>query len=140
MDFSVDFPQCQPNVYRNLDDPSRDLRKERTGPSVLCDTSVQRAWYRFTLQDQPAALPTSCPEPKKCGSSSTVWLPGANEVIEIGKQVAVKACATWSIGGRQICCFWKLSIFVRHCGDFKVYRLRRTDACPTSYCSNGMQK
>lgn len=135
-DISLDYPQCKPNGHRILDDSARDLRKERVGPSVLCDTRIPRGWYRFTLQGQPAELPTSCPEGNKCGSSSSVWLPQAS-VIEIGKQVEIKACATWTVDERHICCFWKLSIFIRHCGDYKVYRLRRTDACPTSYCSNG---
>ena len=134
---SLDFPQCQPSVYRNLDDPLRDLRKERAGPNVLCDANLTRAWYRFTLQGEPAELPGSCPEVNKCGSSSTIWLPRAN-VIKIGQQVEMKACVTWTVEQTRFCCFWTFSIFVRHCGDFKVYRLQKpTESCSTLYCSNG---
>lgn len=132
----LDYPQCRPSVYRTLDEPSRDLRKSRDSLSVLCDTELPRAWYRFKLDGQPAQLPTVCPPSNACGTSSPVWLPKADG-IELGKQVEIKACASWTIGSRRICCFWKLSVYVRHCGDFKVYRLRRTDFCPIAYCADG---
>ena len=132
----LDYPQCKPSMYRIFDEPSRDLRKPRDGPSVLCDTELPRAWYRFKLDGQPAELPTVCPPSNACGTSSSVWLPKGDS-IQLGRQIEIKACATWTTKSRRICCFWKMSVFVRHCGDFKVYRLRRTDFCPTAYCANG---
>ncbi|XP_028408982.1 von Willebrand factor D and EGF domain-containing protein-like [Dendronephthya gigantea] len=128
-----DHPQCQPSVYRTLDDPLRDLSKTRE--SYLCDTELPRAWYRFKLDGRPAELPTVCPARSACGTSSSIWLPRA-ENIELGRQVEIKACVSWNVGARRLCCSWKLSVFVRHCGDFKVYRLTRTDFCPTAYCAN----
>lgn len=132
----LDYPQCLPSGYRVLQEPSRDLRKTRSRLNALCDRELPRAWYRFKLDGQPAELPTACQPSNACGSSSSVWLPDGDS-IELGQQMEIKACASWTIGSRRICCPWKMSVYVRHCGDFKVYRLRRTGFCPTAYCANG---
>ena len=126
-------------MHRTLEDPSRDLRKSHERISNLCDTELPRAWYRFKLDGHSAELPTVCPAASACGRTSAIWLPKADRV-ELGKQVKIKACASWVIGSRRICCFWQLSVFVRHCGDFKVYYLRRTDFCPTAYCAEGKRR
>lgn len=59
--FSFLISECSPEEHRILDSPFRSVEYAASAMTTkLCDKSIERGWYRFTIYGKSAELPTEC--------------------------------------------------------------------------------
>ena len=74
-------------------------------------------------------MPTTCVSKKKCNTHATGWLDGVHPTPQEGI-VNRRVCFHWNSN----CCNWEITIKVRNCGLFYVYRLVNLANCQLRYC------
>ena len=122
------FPGCE--SYRTLSEADRAQSYKGI---VKCDSSLTKAWYRFTgsagnkMADRVVAT-------QHCGTHAPGYLTGGHPTMAQGI-VQRKVCFHWSKNN----CHWSSIIRVRSCGAFYVYELSKPPACNLRYCGNNKQ-
>jgi len=117
---------CHWQNYQNLTDAKRRYDYETQGYGK-CD--ILNGWYRF----QGAAgtkMVTTCPPQFRCGAAYPVWLSGGHPTVAEGK-VTRNVCI--NKGGN--CWYDLLSIQLKNCGSYYIYKLLYPGDCPARYCS-----
>jgi len=113
--------------YQNLTDAKRKYDYE-TGSYPKCDDKLN-GWYRF----QGAAgtkMVTACPSKNRCNAANPAWLSEKHPTVADGT-VTRKVC----IHQFNDCCEVKVSITVKNCGPYYIYKLAYPGVCDTRYCS-----
>ena len=123
--FSFTGPECTSYTVDKQVDRSVTYAISR---SPKCDSTLATAWYRFN-STAGSKMPTSCVPSDKCNTHATGWLNGAHPTIQDGV-VNRRVCFSWS--GK--CCILHMSIKVKNCGLFYVYRLTKAPGCYYRYC------
>ena len=112
---------CQ--FHSVLEDYDRDINYQTPPGHEKCDNNLNYGWYRF-LNISGITMPTTCPPPFTCGTTSPGWLTGDHPTVEDG-EVSRRVCFTRS---SSLCCYYSYNIRVRNCTSFYVYLL-----IPTRY-------
>lgn len=68
--------------YSKIDDYRRSVSftSNSDNPSVLCDTTLKKGWYRVTSKTGEL-MPTQCPQIGACGTYYGIWLKGGKECL-----------------------------------------------------------
>lgn len=123
--------------FTKLTDSKRSRRYKYNNPSErpLCDTfpyeSWLHTWYRFDGASGKA-MANTCVEYDHCGTRQPGWFNGNLPDVKDGIQKGY-VC----FNDRGSCCQSWLTIDVRNCGSFFVYKLPQTKACYKAYCGDG---
>ena len=94
------------------------------------DLASSPKWYRFSGA-AGTRIPTSAVAINHCGTHAPGWMNGQHPSKDDGA-VSRKVCFTWN--GNV--CLWSVTITVRSCGAFYVYKLPRPQNCYLRYCGN----
>ena len=116
---------CHWKNYRNLTDAKR--RFDFVTVNFECDNALN-GWYRF----QGAAstkMVTTCPPISRCDTEFPIWLRGSHPTVAQGK-VERLACIN-----KSTCCGTGVSIQVKNCGSYYIYKLGNPGQCPARYCT-----
>ena len=124
---TVFFLECQ--SYRTLSEHNR-ARRYKGG--YRCDSSLVKAWYRFTGLAGSKMADTRVAK-YYCGTQAPGYLTGGHPTVAQGI-VSRKVCFYWSYSY----CRWYRYIRVRNCGAFYVYELSKPPACNLRYCGNSL--
>ena len=122
--FSFTGPECTSYTV----DKQADRSVTYANVNSKCDSALATAWYRFN-GTAGSKMPTSCLPSDKCNTAATGWLDGAHPTPH-GGVVNRRVCFSWGGG----CCRWQVSIKVKNCGSFYVYRLTKPPNCHLRYC------
>lgn len=122
--------------YKELDDADRSQSHKTNGAKPFrCDHKQldENSWYRFTGA-AGNAMADKCLDPWKCQTLSTGWYNGSYPKIEDGIQSG-PVCFSWN--GK--CCppESKVTVGIRNCSSFFVYKLKNDIKCVKAYCGNG---
>ena len=137
---------CDDTEYQILDDPLRNA--ENGGYADLCDveTTWTKApdwhgpgWYRM-MEPAGTIIPENPVNVNSCGTYSPGWLNGTHPKTE-GETVKRTVCFNFEghydaqVSKNDPICYRRSQIEIKNCGDFYIYNLPDTVACPLRYCS-----
>ncbi|KAI8502993.1 hypothetical protein Bbelb_196950 [Branchiostoma belcheri] len=129
---------CEQNEHDSIDDIWRSTGHRTIGlpDSELHDDRyvLAEGWYRF-VSPAGGEMPTSCVPLESCGTRSPVWMDGT--VPAVNQTQTVSGCI--NDGG---CCDNIVSLKVKNCGDFLVYKLSPLQFAlnPSAYCADMIPK
>jgi len=111
--------------YQNLTDAERKYDYVTVNPK--CDRKLN-GWYRF----QGAAgtkMVTTCPPRDRCDANFPAWLKEDHPTVAEGA-VNKKVCIN-----KFECCGGWVTIQVKNCSSYYIYKLTNPRDCATRYCS-----
>lgn len=116
--------------YTVNSEEDRSVSFPRGQSTYKCDShgALVPGWYRFN-GTAGFKIPSSCVAKSMCNTDATGWLNGAHPTLEEGV-VNRTVCFHWSSN----CCNWSVTIQVRNCGLFFVYKLVDPGNCHLRYC------
>ena len=95
----------------------------------MCDDYLAEGWYRF-VGAAGTKMPTTRVPAYRCGTEWSGWLNAVHPTVEDG-EVQRDVC----FSDRSYGCKYLTYIFVKNCGSYFIYRLRRPPGCYSRYCS-----
>ena len=113
------------NRYKILNDSDR---LSNLGRGKKCDKNLTEDWYRFSAW-AGTNMPTHCLPNHRCSTDLPGWMDGAHPTADEGV-VSRKVC----FSGYDNCCYRNITINVRNCSSFFVYRLKPVSYCNSRYC------
>ena len=119
-------------TYKSLDNPYRSTGYvAREGIDLMiCDNNLQTGWYRF-VNKVGGKMPETKVGRGHCGTVAPIWMRGQHPSIAEGI-VTRTACVNFNnLHGGCI----PISIKVKNCTDFFVYRLVPPYGCQMAYCA-----
>ena len=115
--------------YHNLRDANRKSSHptQKYGPT-FCDRELVEGWYRF-VGAAGTKMPTTRVPAYNCNTDWSGWLNGAHPKVEDG-EVSGKVCFSDRTSG----CKYSITISVKNCGLFYIYKLTPLTDCESRYC------
>ncbi|KAH3810313.1 oncoprotein-induced transcript 3 protein-like [Dreissena polymorpha] len=124
---AIDDP-CAAGHYREFPSQNIGARQEGCLSSVFeeCDFYFNDTlWYTSFF----GKLLTHCPRDRSCGSPLPVWIdgpyPNENDGL-VNRTVCIKK--------ESLCCSTILTMEIKNCSTFAVFRLPNVPSCPSAYC------
>ena len=124
--------ECSSYTLNNETD--RSVLFAQVGAILKCDKTLVTAWYRFN-SSAGTKMPTTCVSKNKCNTHATGWLNGVHPTPQEGV-VNRRVCFHW----KSNCCNWDITIRVRNCALFYVYRLVNPPQCQLRYCVTNWER
>ena len=118
--------ECSSYTLNNETD--RSVLASQVGSIKRSDNALVTAWYRFN-STAGTKMPTTCVSKKRCNTHAPGWLNGTHPTPQEGI-VDRRVCFHWN----NNCCYWAITIEVRNCGLFYVYRLVKPPTYYLRYC------
>ena len=115
--------------YKNLSDANRKISYKTPLDSELCDNQLPEGWYRF-VGASGTKMPTTRVPAYRCSTELSGWLDDAHPTVEDG-EIERTVC----FSDRTTGCKMSRYIFVKNCGSYFIYKLRRPPYCNSRYCS-----
>ena len=137
---------CDDIDYKILNDQYRNA--EKGGYADLCDVETTwtkspdwhgPGWYRM-MEPAGTVIPENPVDVNQCGTYSPGWLNGTHPEA-VGEPVRRKVCFNYEghyeehVVKNNPICYRNAMIQIINCGDFYLYNLSDTVACPLRYCS-----
>ena len=117
------------NNYSVDTEADRSVLFPKGQPVYKCDRdTLVPGWYRFN-GTAGSKMPSYCVATYRCNTHATGWLNGTHPTLQEG-MVSRNVCFHWD----NNCCRWTVSIQVRNCGLFFVYKLVNPVNCKLRYC------
>ena len=116
--------------YQNLSDAKR--KSSYVTPidkPTVCDDLLSTGWYRF-VGAAGTKMPTTRVPAFRCGTDWSGWLDGPHSTVGDG-EVQRTVC----FSDRSTGCQNKITIFVKNCGTYFIYKLLKPPGCNSRYCS-----
>ena len=116
---------CHWKNYNNLTDAKR--RYDYVTKRAQCGHALN-GWYRF----QGAAstkMVNECPPKDRCDAGFPIWLHGVHPTVAQGI-VTILGCIR-----KRRCCADAVSIQVKNCGSYYIYKLGDPRQCDARYCT-----
>ena len=129
MQLSFHFAADPCYLYENLSEADRKINYSTPHGSELCDRKLLEGWYRF-MGAAGTKMPTTRVPAYRCGTQWSGWLNAAHPTVEEG-EVRKTVC----FSDRSIGCKYTRPIFVKNCGSYFIYQLRKPTLCHSRYCS-----
>ena len=114
------------NQYKFLNDSDR---RNDFGRGKKCDRNLKEDWYRFSAEAGTSIATQCIPEAQRCGTDLPGWMDGAHPTVDEGV-ISRNVC----FSGYHKCCYRNVTINVRNCSSFFVYRLKPLSYCNSRYC------
>ena len=114
------------NQYKFLNDSDR---RNDFGRGKKCDRNLKEDWYRFSAEAGTSIATQCIPEAQRCGTELPGWMDGAHPTVDEGV-ISRNVC----FSGYHKCCYRNVTINVRNCSSFFVYRLKPLSYCNSRYC------
>ncbi|XP_046582330.1 cell wall protein DAN4-like isoform X12 [Haliotis rubra] len=100
-----------------------------------CDDNLNAGWYKFTVNNVAATLPTVCLRPGACGADVSLRIDlGDQSLPDVGEEVQAWSCGAYDILGKFDCCVLRQPARIRNCSSFLAYQLQKPDRCDVAYC------
>lgn len=122
------------NRYKIFNSPDRSqFHNTDFTMRVRCDHDQidENSWYRFAGA-AGNAMAEKCVQPARCQTYRTGWFAGSYPKVADGIQGG-NVCFSWNGN----CCDNEVSVKIRNCGNFFVYKLSGNIGCMNGYCGNG---
>ena len=97
---------------------------------MICDDNLQTGWYRF-VNEVGGKMPETKVGRGHCGTIAPIWMRGQHPSNAEG---IVDRTACVNVNSQQGGCI-PISIKVKNCTDFFVYRLVAPYGCYMAYCA-----
>ncbi|XP_067683246.1 uncharacterized protein [Haliotis asinina] len=100
-----------------------------------CDDNLNTGWYKFTVNNVAATLPTVCIRPGACGGDVSLRIDlGDQSLPGVGEEVQAWSCGAYDVLGKFDCCVLRQPARIRNCSSFLAYQLQKPDRCDVAYC------
>ena len=121
-------PEC--NNHMTLSEADRHFSfNDGPGGVTKCD-KTKGNWFRID-GDAGSKMPTVAPDLWSCGTDSPGWLNGTHPNVE-DEVVDREVCFNWN----DKPCNWSVTVQVRNCGEFFVYKLPDPPESCLRYCGD----
>ncbi|XP_048580273.1 uncharacterized protein LOC5514016 isoform X2 [Nematostella vectensis] len=126
----VKEPLSMCSNYATLNDDSRLLSRV-TSLLISDDVSINETnWYQFTGKAGYYHFPGHVVPEGRCGATASGWMSGTHPSVSEG---VVKRTVCFHSNSQE--CRYSVSVYVRNCFGFYVYKLRKLDAAWNArYC------
>ncbi|CAH1783571.1 unnamed protein product [Owenia fusiformis] len=126
---------CSLGNHVEIDDITRGIHFTTENATTVrgrCDKNLSLGWYRFT-SGVGWKMPQVCPAIGQCGAEFPMWLNDSYPENDTFGHEA-KMCIHFPVNRDDACCLLHMTIEIKMCKSYAVYKLDSTVNCDASFC------